>query len=690
MIRTLTYVSLFFIGLNSINQMVQAQTVHGILSVWHTTSIDFEGPNTSELATPNPFTDYRLDVIFTGPSDQRYKVAGFYAADGNAGETSADSGNTWRVRFTPDEEGIWNYQVAFVSGTMIAAQISGGESAGYFDGVSGSFKINASSNNSDIDFRSKGKLVYNNQHYLKFIGSGDYFLKAGANSPEVFLEYAEFDNTPSQRLYATHIADFNESEDPSWQNGKGKGIIGALNYLSNTGVNALYFLTMNAYGDGKNSWPWVNQDSIYVYDVSKLEQWEIVFKHMTKKGIMPHFVLTETENESYFEMVEDGVAGGFADSRKIYYREMIARFGHHPALTWNIGEENGWEDPSTSLYKKGNTDSQRIDAANYIRSLTYYEDHISIHNGPSDDDHIFDALLGESSLTGPAFQWDFGTEVRSKILEWKEKSAQSNHKWVVNIDEAYVNPPLGSLSTWLKDINWGTFMAGGAGVELYIGSGLDLQIENYRDYEAYYEGMVKVKNLFLSLPFQQMQPMDSLASNGWVFAKPDSVYVFYKTSGTKASLYLPEGTYQLKWINPTTIEFADEEPTIINGDTLEILETPFGLFSNGVAIITKVDSISTSSEVDDLLPTGFNLYQNYPNPFNPSTRITYDISEADLITLSVYDALGRQVKQLVNSYQTPDTYHINFTGDKLTSGIYFYTLNSGNQKTETRKMLLIK
>ena len=95
-------------------------TVEGQLKVWHKVTVTFDGPETSEQATPNPFMDYRLIVTFTGPSDQLYVVPGYYAADGDAANTSADAGNKWRVHFAPDQTGTWEYQVSFRKGENIA------------------------------------------------------------------------------------------------------------------------------------------------------------------------------------------------------------------------------------------------------------------------------------------------------------------------------------------------------------------------------------------------------------------------------------------------------------------------------------------------------------------------------------------------------------------------------------------
>ena len=75
--------------------------VSGELKKWHKVTLTFSGPHSGEKATPNPFMDYRLDVTFTRGA-RRYRVPGYYAADGKAAHTGAGSGNRWRAHFTPD------------------------------------------------------------------------------------------------------------------------------------------------------------------------------------------------------------------------------------------------------------------------------------------------------------------------------------------------------------------------------------------------------------------------------------------------------------------------------------------------------------------------------------------------------------------------------------------------------------
>ena len=118
-----------------------AGEVHGTPMQWHKTVMTFEGPEVSESATPNPFRDYRLDVTLTGPSGQTRQVPGFYAADGKAAQTSADAGNVWQARFVPDQSGTWRYKASFVTGKDVALQLTGGQSAGYCDGDTGTFQI---------------------------------------------------------------------------------------------------------------------------------------------------------------------------------------------------------------------------------------------------------------------------------------------------------------------------------------------------------------------------------------------------------------------------------------------------------------------------------------------------------------------------------------------------------------------
>jgi hypothetical protein len=84
----------------------------------------------------------------------------------------------------------------------------------------------------------------------------------------------------------------------------------------------------------------------------------------------------------------------------------------------------------------------------------------------------------------------------------------------------------------------------------------------------------------------------------------------------------------------------------------------------------------------------FALSQNYPNPFNPSTKINYTLPEKSNVSLKVYDMLGREVANLINATQEAGNHSVNFNASKLASGMYVYTLRSGNNVMSKKLMLL--
>ena len=571
--RTLSLAITFFVGLPalSFSATIEGESNQdGSLKKWHRIEVVFEGPQANESSAT--FRDHRLDVTFISPSGKEYGVPGFFDADGDPANTSATSGNKWKVRFAGGEEGEWSYKASFVTGDDVAANLIGGAGGTGPDGETGSFEIGPQ-DKSGGDFRAKGKLEYVGEHYLRF-GDGDYFLKVAANSPEVLLEYGEFDGTPGHAndLYSPNIKDWNPG-DPTWEDGKGKGIIGLINYLSSLGVNGHYFLCMNAYGDGKEAWPWTSAVNIDVYDVSKLAQWEVLFTHFDRMGLMVHFQLSESENTNYLEE-RDG-QGTFSSSRKILYREMVARFGHHMAITWNIGEENqakgkGIETP--------NTHAQRKEFATRIRALTYYNDHISVHNGPAGKfADIFPQLIGYEDITGPSLQtYLINPKLQSnheEVKEWYDKSANSGHKWVVSVDEPWWGKrPRDLVDVLRKEVVWGAILAGGH-MEFYAGRD-DVKHIDYASYEDCWKPMgyaAKFMNENLAKEIVNMKPNDALAigEKNWALADEGQTYLLYLKNGGEATVDLSgakDQTFSVQWYNPRSGgELIDGTPGTVNG-----------------------------------------------------------------------------------------------------------------------------
>jgi len=101
-----------------------------------------------------------------------------------------------------------------------------------------------------------------------------------------------------------------------------------------------------------------------------------------------------------------------------------------------------------------------------------------------------------------------------------------------------------------------------------------------------------------------------------------------------------------------------------------------------------VRPVSLGNE-EELSPYSFTLDQNYPNPFNPSTTITYSLEQTGLVSLSIYNALGQRVMQLVNKSQSPGRYNIQWDASVAPTGIYYYRLEVDGVSL-TKKMTLIK
>jgi len=537
--------------------------IDGELRQWHKITLSFTGPETSEQSTPNPFTDYRLDVTFTHTaSGTSYLVPGYYAADGDSANSQATNGNIWRVHFAPDRTGAWHYEVSFKQGAKVAISnsIDDGETVA-FHGITGNFEVEKS-DKTGRDNRAKGRLQYVGEHYLRFSGNGEYFLKQGADAPENLLAYQDFDGDFKNdghrdnhiKDWSAHIKDWRQG-DPTWRDQKGKGIIGAINYLASEGLNAVSFLTFNIEGDDRNVFPYTGYDERFRMDCSRLDQWEIVFEHANRQGMYLHFKTQESENET---LLDNGAVG---PQRSFYYRELVARFGHHLALNWNLGEENGdWG--KKDLFQ---TTPQRQAMAEWFTQNDPYQHHRVIHNGQSGDD-----LLGDqSTLTGfslQTYQADF-SRTPSNVAKYVRKSAESGRPWVVACDEpgdaSYSirpdNDPAMSHENGRKNALWGCIMNGGAGSEYYFGYKLphsDLSCTDYRSRDKWWDYCRYALEFFKDnkVPFWKMKPMHdlSISKDSWCLAEPKNVYLIYLKSAQSAQIDLSKATgdYTVMWFNP--------------------------------------------------------------------------------------------------------------------------------------------
>jgi Domain of unknown function (DUF5060)/Cadherin-like domain/Putative collagen-binding domain of a collagenase len=559
-------------------------TLSGELRQWHKLTLSCEGPATSETATPNPFADYRLNAVFSHPATGRtYTVPGYYAADGNAAETGATAGNVWHAHFAPDLPGTWNYRLNFRTGSGVATSDLpfAGISAGTVDGASGSFEV-LPTDKTGRDFRGKGRLQYVGRHHLRFAGSGDYFMKCGTDSPENLLAYEDFDATPDaggrRKSWQPHQQDYDPQEAApyTWQGGKGSELLGAFHYLAAEGLNAVSFLTFSLDGDDDNVFPHLmvagqsfgvsGNDTRWTgnkvhhdrFDVSKLAQWEKLFSYADLKGLYLNLKTQEVENN----LLMNDPADGIGTERKLYFRELVARFSHHLALNWNLGEESS------------NSDAQRIAFTEWFHKHDPYRHPVVVHTRDNSNQDDYLPLLGNASkLTGtslqPADNTAF-TTVFSDTARWVVNSANAGKPWVVACDEP------GDSSVGLRDnshaeaaanhVNarknalWGNPMAGGAGVEWYFGGssndGSDITCEDFRTRSAFWPAcrhMLRFWETF-SVGYWEMSNNNAISSHtsDYCLFKPGDQYVVYLKTGGTTNLNLSgvSGNLTVRWFDP--------------------------------------------------------------------------------------------------------------------------------------------
>lgn len=551
---------------------------------WHKLTFSWNGPNTNETASTNPFSDYRVNVTFRHPATGKtFLVPGYYAADGNAAETSATSGNVWRAHFAPDETGTWTYSVSFRTGNDVAIRdgVTAGFAAGFFNGDTGSFQI-APTNKSGRDLRGKGRLRYIGEHHLQFAETGEYFLKAGPDAPENFFAYDDIDSTPNdpdnspnlRKSWNPHQRDYDPASAAqfTWQNGKGTEILGVINYLVGEGLNTFSFLTFNVDGDDDNVFPhrlrstvaayenipdnqrWDHPNGPFVdrFDVSKMDQWERVLEYGTQQGMHLHFKTQETENDDRMD------GGALGRERILYYRELVARYGHHLAMNWNLGEENV------------NSEAERRAFAQWFFDNDPYRHNVVLHTFPARKVLDYTPLLGTGSrLSGLSLQGnttDF-RDVFPDTLEWVQASAAAGRRWVVAYDEPgdarfALRPNSNRGNSWedgRKNALWGNVMAGGAGVEFYFGFAFeeaDLTCQNLRSRDGFWDFCRYMLEFFEdnNVPFQNMSNQNSLVSNAdaWCLRQTNNTYVVYLREGGTTSLNLngTSGNFQVRWFDP--------------------------------------------------------------------------------------------------------------------------------------------
>jgi hypothetical protein len=661
-------VSVHFLGAD------QDGTQSGEPRKWSKVSLDFvHDVSLNESGSPNPFFDLRLVVHFFEPVAGLVRsVPGFFAADGDAAESGVGAGTIWRVHFTPDAAGTWYYVADFRAGPGLAIDpdLDAGTPAS-FDGANGSFLVEPT-DPAAPGLLAKGRLEWVAKHHLRFAETGEYFLKNGADSPENFLAYYEFDSTSDQgglandlnttgamdglHHFDAHALDHVDLGVPLWRGGQGQRIFGAVNYLSSRGVNSLYALTFNIDGgDGREVWPWSTPTSKLRYDVSKLAQWERVVDHMTRAGIVWHVITQETEND---HMLDGGALGS---QRKLYYRELIARFGHAPGLIWNLGEENS------------NSAEERRDFADYIRATDPYDHPIAIHNRVSDLSGTFGPLLG-THLEIASLQGD-PSVIPSSARQLVDDSAAAGRPWVVGFDE---QNPAGdgvvpdALDFWHDSIRqqalWPMLLGQSGGCEWYFGYNhphSDVDCEDFRSRENLWS-LATLARRFVEdhAPFADMEHANALATGSApsVLALRGRIYLVYLPTGGPSSLNLEThaGTFSVRWFDARDGgSLATGSVAAITGPGQRSLGTPPGpgdwvaLVRNSANLPPRIDS-ATIEPSTYVAGQDFAVRVHASDPDGPSDPLSARLTLRDPSGVQVFAAPLEPRGGSLYSYFSPD------------------------------------
>ena len=456
------------------------------ISVNQALEIELIGPNSIGMGSPNPFL-IEVDVTFTGPGSQTYTVPGFYDGDGIGGI----DGNIWKTRFTPDAVGAWTYLSDSLEPLL--------------NGHSGSFNVlddhvcQPYEPGGLPDFRCAGRLEYSGDHYLRF-RDGTYWLKGGEDDPEDFL--APGNNVGFADKYL------------------------AIDYLASQGVNSLYMMLDNIGGDGDNVWPWVGttsseaQSNHQRFDPVKLAEWEALFTYLENKGIVLHLVFEDDSGWTGFD-------------HALYYRQMVARFGHHNGLIWNISEE----------YNENYSADQIKSFAQLIRDLDPYEHPITVHHFGALDNWL--PFVGDVRFDLTSFQTE-KVPVNADGSTWFTIVENSGRTVPVSFDET---GQIGSADQELaRHIIWSAYMAGG-NYELHT-----FPLNSYQDFAGHMADMTRARQFIEGLPFWNMSPMNGLVTSGnaYLFALTGEVYSAYLPAGGQIEIDLSgtSAAFDGEWINP--------------------------------------------------------------------------------------------------------------------------------------------
>lgn len=475
----------------------------GTFAAWEKVELNLTGPSVNGLDTQiNPFT-ILVDIHFVSPSGKTFVVPAFYNGNGSGNMT----GNKWKGHFSTGTVGEWTFSTVSLDPLL--------------NGIKGHFTIIPSpscemyTKGEMPDFSCTGRLEYVGGHYLRF-ANNDYWIKGGIDDPENFIGDA--------------FGDWSAKKE-------------AIDFLSQKGVNSIYVITNNIDGDRKDTWPWLGDTQNEAkanssrFNLAKLQAWDEFFTYVQEKGIVLHIVLND-----------DSAWNGY--DHGLYYREMVARFGHHPALIWNIGEE------ANEIY----SDQRQIALAKALQELDPYNHPITVHR-KSDWPFLGNTNFDLTSIQIGNGANDFSTvelpDYYQIVTDHRESSIDAGHPIPVMVDEIplVTSVDQNSRRKMRTEVLYPIYFAGGNFEMHYYdiyGQGGTVSIQ---DLNPILDDMYHARAFMENLPFYEMQPCKSSLLDGsdqYCLEKPGIVYALYIPKGGSFNLDLTklDGYFRMQWINP--------------------------------------------------------------------------------------------------------------------------------------------
>jgi hypothetical protein len=334
---------------------------------------------------------------------------------------------------------------------------------------------------------------------------------------------------------------------------------------------------------------------------------------MTRDGVALHLQTQETENDGVLDTGQLGL------ERKLYYRELVARFAHALALTWDLGEENT------------NSPQMRLAFADHIHALDPWDHPVTVHPFPGQLDQFFGPLLGthlEASVIqgAPA---DAATETRQLV----DASILSGRPWAVHHVEQ-TPPDQGvvpdDVDFWHDPIRklalWGNLIARGAGVEWYFGYAHphnDLDCEDFRSRDHMWELTAIACDFFrYFVNFQDMEESWVPPSGPRVVWKEGLNYVVYLPDGGTTALDLRDNTeaFRVDWFDPRLGgPLQQGTVTQINGPGFASIGAPPPGGEDWVALVRAATNFAP--DIEEM--------RVEPNPYNGSSRISVRVIARD-------------------------------------------------------------